>query len=83
LGLFWTFITYVWSLFRKLRNDKIIRIIAPFFLSILFHQIFVVSLTQNNMEQAALFWFITGLGLNRLKKIGTFQKLKAIPIRES
>ncbi|MEQ9423716.1 MAG: O-antigen ligase family protein [Cyclobacteriaceae bacterium] len=63
------FIIYAWNEFRKFPDDNVIRLLASAIISILAQQIFVVSLTQNKMEQAIYFWYFIGLALNRTRKL--------------
>jgi len=55
----------IWSIYRCPNSDRVVRLSAAFFVGILFHQWFELSLTQNNVSVGVLFWTIIGLGMNR------------------
>ena len=56
----------IWSIFCVLRTDQTVRLSGSFFLGICMHQWFNLSLIQNNVSVAVLFWTIIGIGINRV-----------------
>lgn len=66
LGLlfFVILICVLWDCFWNGRNTKIVRLSAAFMVATLIHQLFEVSLTQNNMAIGLLQWMIIGQGIS-------------------
>ena len=66
LGLlfFVILICVLWNCFWKGRDNKIVRLSAAFMVAILIHQLFEVSLTQNNLSIGILQWMIIGQGIS-------------------
>lgn len=60
----------IWLLLWRGRNDNIVRLAASFMIGILVHQMFEVSLTQNNMGTALLQWLIISIACSRSISIG-------------
>jgi O-antigen ligase len=58
LGLFLTSIFFIWKRLWNYRYQRVARLSAGFFLAILLHQSFEVSLTQNNLGVGMLMWII-------------------------
>jgi len=56
----------IWSIFYIFRADPVVRLSAAFFFGICVHQCFELSLIQNNISVAVLFWTIIGIGINRV-----------------
>jgi O-antigen ligase len=54
----------IWREFWQGRHNKIVRLSASYFLSILVHQVFEVSLTQNSLANGFLIWLIIAIGLS-------------------
>jgi O-antigen ligase len=68
------FLFFIWNKFWINRFDKKVVISACYLLGIIVHQVFEVTLTQNNFAIGALQWTIIGLGLSYC-----FNKEKAAP----
>ena len=58
-------LTAIWIVLITNKDDKIIRLTAGFFLGILVHQTFEVSLTQNNMIVGLVMWTVIAAGVGR------------------
>jgi len=58
------FLFFVWKSFYKNRHDPKIILVSCFFIGILIHQSFEVTLTQNQFALGLLQWIIIGFGLN-------------------
>ena len=54
----------IWKCFWKGRNNQLVRLSAAFMIGILVHQLFEVSLTQNNLAIGLLQWMIIGQGIS-------------------
>ncbi len=54
----------IWKCFWKGRNNQLVRLSAAFMIAILVHQLFEVSLTQNNLAIGLLQWMIIGQGIS-------------------
>lgn len=54
----------IWHRYR-IGESRITRISAAFFVGIIVHQIFEVSLTQNNFSYGMMQWFVILLGMNK------------------
>jgi len=54
----------IWKTLWLKRNDIKVAITAMFFVGIVIHQVFEVSLTQNNFSLGLLQWMIIGIGLS-------------------
>lgn len=57
----------LWVLWAQLwqgRRSKAVRLSSAYFLGILIHQVFEVSLTQNSLANGFLIWFILAVGLS-------------------
>lgn len=57
------FFLAIWRTFWKNKNDPRIMIASCFFISIIIHQTFEVTLTQNQFSIGLLQWMIVGFGL--------------------
>lgn len=55
----------IWNLFWLGRDDLLVRLSGAFLIGILVHQIFDVSLTQNNLFLGVLQWLILSIGASR------------------
>lgn len=55
----------VWSRLWPGRHSVVVRLAAGYFLGMLLHQSFEVSLIQNNLGNGFLFWFIIGVAVAR------------------
>lgn len=55
----------IWTMLWMGRKDPVVKLAASFFIGILVHQMFEVSLTQNNMSLALLQWLIISIGCSR------------------
>ncbi len=58
------FLFIIWESFWKNRYDPKVILVSSFFISILIHQTFEVTLTQNQFGIGLLQWMIIGFGLN-------------------
>lgn len=58
------FLFLIWSRLWPLRKDKKVILVACFFISILIHQLFEISLFQVNFGLGMIQWLIIGLGLS-------------------
>jgi O-antigen ligase len=67
LGLLVFFLWTIWAQFRPGYTDIGARVAASFFAGVLVHQVFEVSLTQNNIATGFLAWIIVSIGLSRSK----------------
>lgn len=67
LGLagLWLLLGTIWSQLWAGRRDRIVRLAAAFLLGTLVHQVFEVSLTQNNLATGLTTWLIVAVGLER------------------
>lgn len=64
LGALFLLIGAIWHAFRVRPTNKITIIAAAYFIGLLFHQTFEVTLTQNNLSIGLLQWLILAVGLN-------------------
>lgn len=58
------FLFFIWKSFYKNRHDPKVILVSCFFVGILIHQSFEVTLTQNQFALGLLQWMIIGFGLN-------------------
>ncbi|HZJ09589.1 MAG TPA: O-antigen ligase family protein [Trueperaceae bacterium] len=63
LGLLLFLLWVIWARLWPGRHSLTVRVAAGYFLGMLVHQAFEVSLIQNNLGNGFLFWFITGVAL--------------------
>jgi O-antigen ligase len=63
--LIWCFVR-LWGTFYAGASDRLVRVVGCAFLGIVVHQMFEVSLTQNNVSLGLLLWLILGLGVSRV-----------------
>ncbi|WP_204180239.1 MULTISPECIES: O-antigen ligase family protein [unclassified Staphylococcus] len=63
LGFFIIFAT-IWMTLVKVKDNFIVRLTACYFIAILVHQSFEITLLQNQLSIGLLQWFILGLGLS-------------------
>jgi O-antigen ligase len=64
-ALLWALLYSIWSILFRVQWDRVGRLSAAFFFAICVNQWFELSLIQNNVSIAILFWTITGIGVNR------------------
>lgn len=64
-GVFMFFITSIWQLFYKNREDAVVKFNACFFVGIIYQNMFEVTLLQNNMAIAIMQWFIISIGVSK------------------
>lgn len=64
LIIFFILILFLWNLFYKGRKVPVVRFCACFFISILYQNMFEVTLLQNNMSIAIIQWFIISIGIS-------------------
>lgn len=62
------FLWSVWAQFRRGRADIGVRIAASCFAGILVHQVFEISLTQNNLATGYLVWLVVAIGIARIQR---------------
>lgn len=62
--LLFLFLFFIWMAFWEQRKNKKVMLAASFFIAIIIHQIFVVSLFQVSFELGIVQWIIIGFGLN-------------------
>ena len=65
LFLFIFFFYRLWTLFWEARHDPVVRLSAAYLVGIMIHQLFDISLTQNNMSLGMLQWLILAIGVGR------------------
>ena len=58
----------IWARLWPGRHQTVVRLAAGFFLGMLLHQSFEVSLIQNNLGNGFMFWFIVGLALSAARR---------------
>lgn len=58
------FLSGVWSGFWRHRHNHIARLAAAFMLGVLIHQVFEVTLIQNNLATGFLAWLVIAIGLS-------------------
>lgn len=56
----------IWNLIWKIKHSFIGKLTAAYFIGILFHQIFEVSLLENNLSIGLLQWTIIGIGISHI-----------------
>lgn len=71
LAAFIVLITGLWHLCYRIRSAPSGRIVGALILAYLVHEIFEVSMTQNNLINAWLFWLIVGLSLRETHQPAT------------
>lgn len=64
LSLFLLFLLFIWRTLWLGRKDTRVAIASSFFIGIIIHQTFEVSLTQNNFGVGLIQWLIIGVGLS-------------------
>ena len=53
----------IWSLYYLNKKNKIVKISASYFVGVLIHQVFELSLTQNNLPFGLIAWVIIAIGI--------------------
>lgn len=64
LAILLVLFVYIWSLFFRNKESRIVRISASYFSAILIYLTFEVSLTQNQIASGIIMWFIFSVGLS-------------------
>lgn len=59
-----SFFFFIWKTLWKNRNDRKVVLVSSFFIGIIVHQTFEVTLTQNQFVIGLLQWMIIGFGLH-------------------
>jgi O-antigen ligase len=65
LAMLVVFLWSLWGLFWHRRRDVCVRLSAAYLIGTLVHQIFEVTITQNNVSIALLFWLIMSISASR------------------
>lgn len=68
LIVFLSLLFSIWRIFSNNINDPIVRLSAAFFVGITIHQLFEVTLTQNNLSVGLMQWAIIAIGISRALK---------------
>ena len=63
LTIFLLLLWQIWRLFRRQRSHPVVRVSGAFFVAVLVHQTFEVSLLQNNLTLGALQWLVIACGV--------------------
>lgn len=61
IAFLWT----VWANLSKGLSDKCVQLSVAYFVGVLFHQVFEVSLIQTNLSTGFLAWLVLGVGVSR------------------
>ena len=64
VGLFVGFFGAIWASLWRNRRSRMVRLVGAFFIGIIVHESFEVTLTQNNLAIGCIFWLILSFGLN-------------------
>lgn len=64
MTIFGVFLLSIWNCFWYGRDNRIVRLSTAFFVAVMLHQLFEVSLTQNNLAVGILQWFGLSVGLS-------------------
>lgn len=64
ISLLLIFLFFIWRSFWKNRHDSKVILASCFFIGVIIHQLFEVTLTQNQFGIGLLQWIIIGFGLN-------------------
>lgn len=67
LGALTLLLWVMWAQLWRGRRSFAVRLAAAYFLGILVHQVFEVSLTQNNLANGFLIWFIMAVALSHVR----------------
>lgn len=68
LALLLLMLWVIWARLWPGRHTVVVRLAAGYFLGMLLHQSFEVSLIQNNLGNGFLFWFIIGVALSASRR---------------
>ncbi len=60
-----TLFCLIWNTLWQGRHDPVVRRVGAFFMGMLLHQAFTVSLTQNNLALGVIAWLVTAIGVSR------------------
>ncbi len=64
----------IWCIYRIGHQDKVVRLSASFMIGILIHQIFEVTLIQNNLAIGILQFMVISIGISRTIKMAPSQR---------
>lgn len=71
LALLLLLLWVIWARLWPGRHSLVVRVAAGYFLGMIVHQSFEVSLIQNNLGNGFLFWFITGVAVAASRRHAT------------
>lgn len=65
ISIFMMLLFTIWMTFWVARKDKTVKLVGTFFIAILVHQSFEITLTQNQLSIGLMQWFIISIGISQ------------------